>query len=470
MIHPRHKEFLDQRGSLSAAAEAMGVQSVQRNGANWLCFPYRLDGKLVNRKYRLTGEKRHEMDKGGRLCLWNAEVLSEGPRELIITEGEFDALAAMACGFRNVVSVPNGAPSTSLDDPCNAKRYAYLYESEDALAKVQTIILATDGDGPGRMLAKDLTGIFGPERCKFLTYPEGCKDLNDVLVQRGQAAVVELISQAKPYPVQGLYRLDDFPDQVAVRSMETGIDGLDDHMRIALGALTVFSGYSNMGKSTVMNTILAHCIGKGVPVCIASFETMPKPILQDGIARAMIGCSWEAFKSHPDREAAYDQMRRNVTIISNALDDDAEIDLEAYLELIRVAVVRDGARVVVLDPWNELEHQRRRDETETEYIGRAIRRLKAFAKRHDVSLWVVAHPTKPQKGVNSPPGLYDISGSANWANKADYGLIYHRPDKTINAGTLSVVKVRMGMPGQCGVVNVRLNENTCRVEEDAAFA
>jgi len=287
-----------------------------------------------------------------------------------------------------------------------------------------------------------------------------------VLVQKGQAAVVDLIQQAKPYPVQGLYRLDDFPDQVAVRSMDTGIPALDNHMRIALGSLTVFSGYSNMGKSTVMNTILAHCIGKGVPVCIASFETMPKPILQDGIARAMIGCSWDQFRSHPDKQAAYEQLQRNVTIISNALDDDAEIDLEAYLELIRVAVVRDGARIVVLDPWNELEHQRRRDETETEYIGRAIRRLKAFAKRHDVSLWVVAHPTKPQKGVNSPPGLYDISGSANWANKADYGLIYHRPDKTVNAGTLSVVKVRMGMPGECGVVNVRLNENTCRVEED----
>lgn len=466
MIHPRHQEWLDQRGDLSAIAAEMEVSTVDRHGGKWLCFPYRLDGKLVNRKYRLTGEKRHEMDKGGKLCLWNAEVLSTEPRELIVTEGEFDALTAMACGFRNVVSVPNGAPAEAIDDPVNSNRYGFLWETGDALQRVKTIILATDGDKPGRTLAKDLTSIFGIERCKFVEYPEGCKDLNDVLLTHGQAKVVEILSTAKPFPVVGLYRLSDFPDEVEVRSMETGIAQLDELMRVALGTLTVFSGFSNMGKSTVLNTILANALKRNVPVCIASFETMPKPILQNGLARAIIGCSFDAYPQHPNRKAVLDHLEQHLTIVSNSLHDDAEIDLDAYLELIRVAVVRNGARIVVLDPWNELEHKRRRDETETDYIGRAIRALKAFARRHDVSLWVVAHPTKPQKGATGAPGLYDIAGSANWANKADYGLIYHRPDKTVNAGTLNVVKVRMGLPGQCGVLNVTLNNDTCRIEAD----
>lgn len=470
MIHPRHKEWLDQRGNLSGPAEAMGVSSTERHGAWWLSIPYLLDGKIVNRKYRRTGEKQHEMDKGGKLCLWNAECLSERPSELIITEGEFDALAAMACGFRAVVSVPNGAPSDKIDDPVNANRYAFLYETEEALKHVGTIILATDGDKPGRTLAHDLTCILGIERCKFVTYPEGCKDLNEVLLQHGQAAVVDLIASARPYPVRGLYSLTDFPDDVEIRAMETGIADLDPLMRIVLGTLTVFSGYSNMGKSTVINTILAHCIGRNVPVCIASFETMPKPILRNGLARALIGCAWDKFPTHPDKAAALAKVDSSVSVISNALDDEAEIDLEAYLELIRVAVVRNGARVIVLDPWNEIEHKRRHDETETEYIGRAIRQLKRFAKRHDVSLWVVAHPSKPQKGQTGKPGLYDISGSANWANKADYGLIYHRPDKTVNAGTLTVVKVRMGLPGKCGELDVFLNDNTCRIESNGFAA
>lgn len=466
MIHPKHTEWLDRRGNLSELASEMEISSVDRHGGKWLCIPYRLDGKVVNRKYRLTGEKRHEMDKGGKLCLWNADTLSERPDTLIITEGEWDALTAIKCGFRHTVSVPNGAPAEKMDDPVNANRYGFLYESEEALKGVGTIVLATDGDKPGRMLAHDLAAIFGAERCRFIEYPEGCKDLNEVYDKHGHSGVVALLMAPKPFPVQGLYRLSDFPDQVEVRSMDAGIAGLEPYMSIALGTLTVFSGYSNMGKSTVLNTILAHAIDRDIPVCVASFETAAKPILRDGLARSLIGCSWDDFLQHPKRQSAYEQLERCVSIISNSLDDDTEIDLDAYLELIRVAVIRDGAKIVVLDPWNEIEHKRRHDETETDYIGRAIRQLKRFAKRFNISLWVVAHPSKPQKGQTGKPGLYDISGSANWANKADYGLIYHRPDKTRNEGTLTVVKVRMGLPGKCGEIRVCINDSTSRVELD----
>lgn len=460
-MNEQHKQWLERRGIPSGLAEDMGITGATKDGKAWLSIPYRLDGQIVNRKHRRIDEKQHSMDKGGKLCLWNAEVLS-GPGEVIITEGEFDALAVMAAGFERVVSVPNGAPAERIDDPVNANRYGFLWEHEAALKQIETFVLATDADKPGRALAHDLAAILGPERCKFISYPEGCKDLNEVLLAHGEREVVRLIAEAKHFPVKGLYQLSDFPEAAELRSMETGIAALDDHLRIVLGSFTVFSGYSNMGKSTVLNTILAHCIDRDVPVCVASFETAPKPILRDGIARALIGCSFEQFPSHPQREQAYAQIERRLSVISNSLDDDTDIDLDYFLEVARVAVIRHGAKVIVLDPWNELEHKRGRDETETDYIGRAIRALKRFAKRYNVSLWIVAHPTKPQ-GKSGPPGLYDIAGSANWANKADYGLIYHRPDKTVNAGTLDIVKVRMGFPGGCGRINVKMEEGTSRI-------
>lgn len=461
------REWLEKRGGLYAAAKEAGVTAVNRHGKPHILFPYYLDGKIVNRKYRCISEKAHEMDKGGKLCLWNAEVLSSGG-EVIITEGEFDALAAMTAGYFSVVSVPNGAPAKRVDDPFKATRYEFMWESEDALNKCEKFVIATDGDAPGQAMAHDLAAILGPERCRFVKYPDGCKDLNDVLVNHGAAGVVQCINKAAHVPVVGLYRMSDFADQQELPSMETGIDCLDANMRVVLGSLTVFSGYSNMGKSTVLNTVLASAIAKGVNVCIASFETAPKPILRNELARALIGCSFEEFPKHPMRDKAYTTIEQQVTVISNSHDDDAEVDLEGYLELCRISVVRDGCKIVVLDPWNELEHKRRRDETETDYIGRAIRQIKRFAKRYDVAFWVVAHPTKPMKmkdGTVPVPSLYDISGSANWSNKADYGLIYHRPDKSKNEGTLAVVKVRMGFPGQCGAVSVMRDEKTMRIVE-----
>ena len=466
-MHRKHMEWFEQRAIPSDIAEQMGINSEMRDGELWLSIPYYLDGKLVNRKYRHATRKEHSQDKGGKPCLWNADALSLGG-EFIVTEGEFDALAAMVAGYSRVVSVPCGAPAKRVEDPFTATRYEFMWESEDQLKKVERFILATDADVPGQALAHDLAAILGPERCAFVRYPEGCKDLNDVLVKLGSAAVVRCIEEAKPVPVIGLYRLADFAEQQELPSMTTGIECLDAHMRIVLGSFTVFSGYSNMGKSTVLNTILASAIDRGVNVCIASFETAPKPILRNELARALIGCSFEEFPRHPDRDAAYAALERQVTVISNSVDEDAEIDLEKYLELIRIAVIRDGAKIVVLDPWNELEHKRNRDETETDYIGRAIRTLKRFAKRYNVALWVVAHPTKPAKlkdGTIPVPSLYDISGSANWSNKADYGLIYHRADKTKNEGTLAIVKVRMGFPGECGAVQVMRDERTSRIVE-----
>src|SRR3546814_5821269 len=63
------------------------------------------------------------------------------------------------------------------------------------------------------------------------------------------------------------------------------------------------------------------------------------------------------------------------------------------------------------------------------------------------------------------PSLYDVSDSANWSNKADYGLVYHRPDKAENEGQLAVVKVRMGLPGQCGVATVKFDHRVSRIND-----
>lgn len=467
MLHEKHKEWLAKRGIQSDTAEAMGMTTRTDPRGNWIVFPYRLDGQLVNRKYRMTAEKRHEMDKNGKLCLWNNECLRSEPvlagASVIITEGEFDALVAMQCGFSAVVSVPNGAPSEKIDDPVNSNRYRFLWENQSDLEAVSSFILASDADGPGMTLAHDLAAILGAERCRFLQYPEGTKDLNEVLLKYGERGVVELINHAKPFPVQGLYNFSDFPEAPPVQGMGTGMDCLDEMMQVVLGTLTVFTGYSNMGKSTVISTMVANCVNHGVPCCIASFETMPRPILMDSIAKAVIGCGNNEFPTHPQRNAAMSIVNDYVKVISNALDDDLEFDIDSFLDTVRIAVLRDGVRVVVLDPWNELEHKRRKDETGTEYVGRAIRKVKSFAKRYNISFWIVAHPTKPVKGTNTMPSLYDISDSANWANKADYGLVYHRPNREVNEGELAVVKVRMGLPGKISCAKVKFDYRVSRI-------
>ena len=100
------------------------------------------------------------------------------------------------------------------------------------------------------------------------------------------------------------------------------------------------------------------------------------------------------------------------------------------IDMIETAVMRDNVKVFIIDPWNELDHDRFREESLTEYTGRAIKELKRLAMRLNVHIICVAHPTKMQRrnqaGDVPKPTLYDISDSAHWANKADVGLVVWR--------------------------------------------
>lgn len=454
MIHEKHKEWIEARGLDVALAEKLGIETTRDGTGYWLTVPYTQGGEVLNHKYRQTTEKRHRMDSGAPLSLWNADCLAEAKDSpVIITEGEWDALAAMQCGFRFVVSVPNGAPSSQTDEPENAKRYEWVWRHLHQLDQVKTFILATDGDSAGANLAADIASLLGADRCKFVEYPFPAKDLNEILVEQGPEKLCQVINEAKPYPIKGLYSLADFPERGEVRSYSIGIDPIAEHLHIVPGTLTIVTGFANMGKSTLMNAIIGHTIQHHFPVCVGSFETDVKPILRDGLRMAIIGCGKHELTKW-DTTDVDELLEERLRIITQAVDEDAEMALEDVLEYARTAVVRDGCKMVVIDPWNEIEHKRRRDETETEYISRALRMIKRFAKQYDVAFWLVAHPSKPQQGAKNIPGLYDISGSANWANKADYGLTYHRPQFDVNEAKIIVNKVRMGLPGKRGEVSV----------------
>lgn len=454
-IHPKHEAWLHGRSLDPDLARKFGLATTRHGElGNCIAVPYLERGRIINHKYRLTSAKDHRMDTGAPLALWNHDVLlQDTDKPLIVTEGEWDALAAIQSGFSRCVSVPNGAPKKQTEDLAESQRYQFLWRSKELLDRVKQIVIAADGDEAGRILAADLARWFGPERCRFLTYPEGCKDLNDVLLKHGQTGVAEVIGDAKAYPVKGLYRLEDFPEPPPTTSLPIGIEGLDEHFQLTLGTFSVISGWAGHGKTSLLMRMLANLMERGVNVALGSFETLPRPILE----RRMRACLYRCGEYGPKVEkpgSADELLAKRLSVIAHtARDAETELDLDYIIELAKVAVLRDGVRLLCLDPWNEIEHKRNRDETETEYTSRAIRSLKRFALNYECAVWLVAHPRKPHSDGNpKPPSLYDLAGSAHFANKADYGLIVHRDDMGGTQIEARVVKVRMGLPGKPGRV------------------
>ena len=131
-------------------------------------------------------------------------------------------------------------------------------------------------------------------------------------------------------------------------------------------------------------------------------------------------------------------------------------------------MLRYGTNVLVIDPYNEIEHRRPPNMTETEFISQLLGKVRRFAVNHDVHVFVVAHPVKMPRVGDKPPGaptLYDISGSANWANKADIGLAVHRPDFDGDEVEIHIHKVRHKWVGKPGGMSLRYDRITGRYFE-----
>ena len=457
MIAP-HAEWLEARGITQATADRFGLHTHQEGRYQWLRVPFLEGGQAVNHKWRKTRAKEHRMDAGAPLLLFNAAALAEAARTgdpLLVTEGEWDALVAIQCGHELTTSVPNGAPSeqeeTNEAEPWERKRYEWFQRHREHLDQITKFILAADGDEAGARLLADLARLLGPERCRWVEYPEGCKDLNDVLLQHGEQAVMACIETAKDYPVPGLYKLDDFPEPPSLRSYSIGIDGLDELWPLVPGTFSVVTGWPGHGKSSLTLSAIANLMMGGMNVVVGSFETMVKPVLQRRLRACVYQCG-EKDQPAMRRGPADDLFNDRLHIISNLnANDDTELTIEAIIDAAITAVIRSGAKLLVLDPWNEIEHQMRREENETQYVGRAIRLLKRFARDYQCAVWVVAHPRKPSSdGAPKRPSLLDLAGSANFANKADYGVICHRDDLTSCEATVTVVKKRMGLAGAMG--------------------
>jgi hypothetical protein len=126
-------------------------------------------------------------------------------------------------------------------------------------------------------------------------------------------------------------------------------------------------------------------------------------------------------------------------------------DLRWVLDKAATAVEHDNATLVLIDPWNELERAKQRDQLMTDYIGECLMMLKQFCRETSATVIMVAHPTKAGVAEGKVPSLADIEGSMNWYNKCDNGLIVAR-DPEANTSRVISAKAReigSGKRGTC---------------------
>lgn len=389
-----------------------------------VCFRYR--GGWKARSYP---DKHFVAGKGFKLDFWNIERVL-GSETVFIVEGEMDALALIESGIpiEQVLSVPNGAKARPLDEPTEARGYAYVEKAlSEGLNKAKRFVWCGDDDDAGRALRQDMAKILGAARFWFVEWPEGCKDANEMLVSDGPEALRELVTEgAVQWPVIGLYRMGELPDPPALTLWRPGFPEWESKVMLAPRTMSVVTGHPGHGKTILWNQIWFQVVRSyAVPACIASFETRPKPHLRRQLRTLFIG-ALEKEMTDVDVRRADEWINDRYLFL---VHPDQRPSLEWFLDMAEVAVVRHGARIIQVDPWNRLEASRGPNESETEYIGRCLRSIHVFAHDMNCHVQIIAHPAKMDSArKGKPPELEDIAGSKNWDNMVDQGFVVHRPE------------------------------------------
>ena len=429
-ISARAVEWASARGISVETLEALGV------GSGMAFFPDA--GKKLEAVFFRYGDgwKARSLDgkhfvssKGFKLEFWNLERCLKS-KAVYLVEGEMDACALVEAGVpaNMVLSVPNGAKARPADEPADQRGYEYVKEALAAgLNKVSRFVWCGDGDGPGLALRADMARMLGAAKFWFVEWPEGCKDANDMLRTDGGQAVHDLVTEgALEWPVTGLYRLSELPEPTPLSLWSPGFPEWESKVMLAPRTLSVVTGHPGHGKTALWQQIWFQVLREyGVAACMASFETRAKPHIRRQL-RTLYWGRLEHELSEQERAKADSWINDHYFF---AIHAEQRPTLDWFLDRAEVAVVRWGARIIQLDPWNRLEGARGRDESETEYIGRCLRSLHAFAHDMNCHVQILAHPAKMDSARRgSAPGLEDISGSKNWENMVDQGFVVHRPE------------------------------------------
>lgn len=421
---------------------------------NVICFNYFREGQLINTKYR-SGDKGFKLVKDAEKIFYNLDGI-KGKSECYIVEGEMDCLTMVQAGFTNTVSVPNGATkgNNNLDYLDNCYRY---------FEEMQKVYILTDHDEPGEKLGAELARRIGVEKC-FRIALDGFKDVNEQLCQSGRVNVTD----AKPYPITGVYSVDDHWDGL-VNILKHGFPkgwqprgSLANLVSFHPGYTTVVTGIPGHGKSEVIDQILIQiAIDYRVKGGFFTPENWPTELHILKLIEKTMGKS--AFKCN-DLE-----MRKAKEFLNDHfywIYPEEGYGLETILSKVRQAVLKYGIQWFVLDPWNKLEHKRN-GMSETDYISSSLDMISNFNKKNGTHCFIIAHPTKMKfndsTGKYEVPGLYDINGSANWYNKADVGISMYKTENLKN--TLNILKVKFKFWGSVGSVDYTWNQENGRYDE-----
>ena len=413
---------------------------------NTIQFNYFMGDQLINIKYR-DGRKNFKLYKGAEKVFYNINSVV-GYDWCVVVEGEMDVLALHEAGIKNAISVPNGAT-------LNSNNLDYLDNCIDYLDGKTKIVLAVDADEAGQALKQEFIRRLGAEVCYLVDF-NGQKDANEYLVENGGSALRDAIHTASQVPLEGVTTLHDIHDEVKEfvtngfkPGFQIGLKNFDRIFSTYTGQFITVTGIPSSGKSDFVDQMVVGYNNQyGWKTAFASPENQPTYLHAHKLMRK----TWQDMPTQGDIgsdkwKEVTDKVNDNYFFI-----DMERYTLESVLRKGAELVKRKGIKCLVIDPYNKVRDVDCKTEDVNRYTMEYLTKIEIFAKKYDVLVFIVAHPTKMYKGNDGKieePTMYNIKGGGEWYDASYHGLLVHR-DYEAKTTKVKVLKVKFQNLGENG--------------------
>jgi twinkle protein len=385
---------------------------------NTIVFPFLSPvGSLELVKYRNL-----DVEKDGKKKIWSNEdpdyhlfgwqVIDDNCREVVICEGEIDALSWYQQNIP-ALSVPQGGGGGD-------KQTVWIENDYDRLQRFETIYISMDMDKTGQESIEPIISRLGVERCKVVDLGE-FKDANEAHCN-GMVLKNYLIS-AKTKDPEELKQLINHHEEIIEEFKNHDLIGIrlpwtKTHQKIRLrpAEISVWAGINSHGKSVSLSHVVVDAVAQGARSCIASMEMKPRKL----------GKKMYQQVAGKDSLDSVDFMRT-----TEFLSDHVWL-FEAYgttradriIEVFSYARKRYGISIFVVDSLAKCGFG------EDDYNGQKgfVDRLMEFAGKNNVHVLLVVHMRK-REDENKVPNKMDIKGTGAITDMVDNCFIWWRNKK-----------------------------------------
>jgi twinkle protein len=365
-----------------------------------IIFPFKLpNGELALAKAReaVDGGDTKPTAKDCEPVLFGWQAMPANAREVVITEGEIDALSWAAYGYP-ALSVPFGGGG--------GNKQRWIESEYDRLERFERIYLALDMDQPGEEAVAEIVKRLGRARCFRVTMPK--KDGNACLVDGVPKAEMDrCIAEAKSMDPEGLRLPSEYTGNVVGLFYPTeghsagyGVpyDKLRGKLHFRPGEVTLWTGDSGDGKSQILSDCTPHWVHEGSRLCLCSLEMKPAQTLKR-MVKQIVGTD------RPTQEI----IAASLQWVSGGLllyDLVGKATVEHLLEVFDYARAKYGCDQFVIDSLMRL------GVASDDYNSQegVIYRLVDWAIERDVHLHLVAHAKKGERD-RGVPTTQDVKGA-----------------------------------------------------------